>query len=159
MPLEDTDNILLVNDRNELERVPQHNYETESRLHELVDKYPDLIVGDQINPDDPPRWILVKREAGISDSEDGNDRWSVDNLLLDQYGRPILVEVKRSADSRIRREVVGQMLDYAANAQRYWPLERIKTWLASRLGGLEVIGVFTDSAKIADGSLLPSESA
>lgn len=137
MPLEDTDNIFLVNDRNELERVPHHNYENEGRLHELVDKYPDLIVGDQINPDDPPRWIVVKREAGISDCEDGNDRWSVDNLLLDQYGRPTLVEVKRSADSRIRREVVGQMLDYAANAQSYWPLERIKTWLAARFGGLE----------------------
>ena len=28
---------------------------------------------------------------------------------------------KRSTDSRIRREVVGQMLDYAANAILYWP--------------------------------------
>ena len=31
---------------------------------------------------------------------------------------PTLVEVKRSSDTRIRREVVGQMLDYAANGQR-----------------------------------------
>ena len=29
---------------------------------------------------------------------------------------PTLVEVKRSSDTRIRREVVGQMLHYAANA-------------------------------------------
>jgi hypothetical protein len=28
--------------------------------------------------------------------------------------------VKRSSDTRIRREVVGQMLDYAANGVRYW---------------------------------------
>jgi hypothetical protein len=28
---------------------------------------------------------------------------------------PTLLEVKRSSDTRIRREVVGQMLDYAAN--------------------------------------------
>jgi hypothetical protein len=34
---------------------------------------------------------------------------------------PTLVEVKRATDTRIRREVVGQMLDYAANAARYWP--------------------------------------
>ena len=34
---------------------------------------------------------------------------------------PTLVEVKRSSDTRIRREVVGQMLDYAANGVRYWP--------------------------------------
>ena len=33
----------------------------------------------------------------------------------------MVVEVKRSSDTRIRREVVGQMLDYAANGVRYWP--------------------------------------
>lgn len=42
---------------------------------------------------------------------------------------PTLVEVKRSTDTRIRREVVGQMLDYAANAKLYWPLESIQEWL------------------------------
>jgi hypothetical protein len=36
---------------------------------------------------------------------------------------PTLVEVKRSDDTRIRREVVGQMLDYAANGVVYWPGE------------------------------------
>lgn len=36
------------------------------------------------------------------------------------------MEVKRSSDTRIRREVVGQMLDYAANAVVYWPVEEIR---------------------------------
>ena len=31
-----------------------------------------------------------------------------------------------STDNRIRREVVGQMLDYAANAVLYWPVETIR---------------------------------
>jgi hypothetical protein len=39
---------------------------------------------------------------------------------------PTLVEVKRRADTRIRREVVGQMLDYAANGVVYWPLEQLR---------------------------------
>ena len=39
---------------------------------------------------------------------------------------PTLVEVKRSSDTRERREVVGQMLDYAANAVVYWPIETIR---------------------------------
>jgi hypothetical protein len=34
--------------------------------------------------------------------------------------------VKRSSDTRIRREVVGQMLDYAANALLYWPIETLR---------------------------------
>jgi hypothetical protein len=50
----------------------------------------------------------------------------VDHLFLDQDGVPTIVEVKRCSDSRIRREVVGQMLDYAANAVVYWPVEDIR---------------------------------
>ncbi len=33
-----------------------------------------------------------------------------------------MVRVKRR-DTRIRREVVGQMLEYAANAVTYWPVD------------------------------------
>lgn len=40
---------------------------------------------------------------------------TLDHLFVDQDGVLTLVEVKRSSDTRIRREVVGQMLDYAAN--------------------------------------------
>ncbi len=36
--------------------------------------------------------------------------------MVDKEGVPILVEVKRSTDTRIRREVVAQMLDYACRA-------------------------------------------
>jgi len=38
---------------------------------------------------------------------------------------PVLVEVKRADDTRIRREVVAQMLDYAANCVAYPPIDRI----------------------------------
>ncbi len=34
--------------------------------------------------------------------------------MVDQNGVPVLVEVKRSSDTRIRREVIAQMLDYAS---------------------------------------------
>lgn len=51
---------------------------------------------------------------------------SLDHLFLDQDGVPTLVEVKRATDSRTRREVVAQMLDYAANAVLYWPIEEIQ---------------------------------
>lgn len=68
----------------------------------------------------------MKREAGIPDADNTSDRWSVDHLLLDQYGVPTLVEVKRSSDTIIRRELVGQLLEYAANAERYWPAGKIR---------------------------------
>jgi len=102
-----------------------------------VDKYPELIVGEQINPDDPPRWIVIQREAAIPSSEEQSGRWSIDHLFLDQRARPTFVEVKRSSDTRIRREVVGQMLDYAANALKYWPPDQIKTLAVEKFGSVE----------------------
>jgi hypothetical protein len=50
----------------------------------------------------------------------------VDHLFLDQEGIPTIVEVKRGSDTRIRREVIGQMLDYAPNAVRFWPIETLR---------------------------------
>jgi hypothetical protein len=59
-------------------------------------------------------------------------RWSLDHLFFDQDAVPTLIEVKRSSDTRIRREVVGQMLDYAANAVVYLPIEQIRSWFEER---------------------------
>lgn len=57
--------------------------------------------------------------------------------MLDQFGVPTLVEVKRSSDTRIGREVVGQMLDYVANAQAYWAAGRMRQMLSDELGSTE----------------------
>lgn len=103
----------------------------------LIATHPDLLAGEQLDSDDPVRWMLVRSEAGVPDEEGSGNRWSIDHLLLDQHGRPTFVEVKRSSDSRIRREVVGQMLDYAANAQAYWPVNRIRSLAAEAAGGEE----------------------
>jgi hypothetical protein len=86
-----------------------------------------LLVGDQIDPQSPRRWILVKREQSISTGEIGASIWSIDHVFLDQDGIPTLVEIKRQTDSRLRREVVGQMLDYAANCINYWSLETLQS--------------------------------
>jgi hypothetical protein len=100
-------------------------YEAEARLQNLLALYPDLLPGDQIDDEVPRRWLLVAQEVGIPDAEAGGDRWSLDHLFLDQDGTPTFVEVKRSSDTRIRREVVGQLLEYAANA-RYWRIDRMR---------------------------------
>jgi hypothetical protein len=110
-----------------LVELTEEAYDSEELLQSLLADYPALLAGDQIASDHPRRWLLVRREAGIPDQENGQDRWSVDHLFLDQDAIPTFVEVKRSTDTRIRREVVGQMLDYAANAVVYWPVERIQS--------------------------------
>lgn len=98
-----------------------------------------LIAGNQVDSESPRRWLLVSREMGVPAEEEGSSRWSVDHLFLDQDGIPTIIEVKRASDTRIRREVVGQMLDYAANALVYWPLKEIQDRFSDRCdrGGLD----------------------
>lgn len=134
-----SDTIFLINSEGGLEKIPHRQYESEDLLQRLVESHPEILVGEQIDPDNPPRWLLIEREVGIPDREGGSNRWAIDHLLLDQNGRPTFVEVKRSSDTRIRREVVGQMLDYAANAKVYWPEDRIRALAAEASGGLEAL--------------------
>jgi len=76
--------------------------------------------------------FLLQREAPVPDQEQGGGRWSLDHLFVDGDGVPVLVEVKRATDTRARREVVAQMLDYAANGVSYWPVEGLVTSLQDR---------------------------
>jgi hypothetical protein len=100
-------------------------YEAETLLQALIAEHPEILADDEGGE---WGWVLVKREAGVADREHGADRWSLDHLFLDQAGVPTLVEVKRSSDTRARREVVAQMLDYAANATSHWKVELLRTW-------------------------------
>lgn len=105
----------------------EHKYDSESLLQELLAEYPNLLAGEQMDSAEPRRWLLVKREVGVPGEEESSDRWSLDHLFLDQDGVPTLVEVKRSENTEIRRKIVGQMLDYAANAVAYWPPQSIRS--------------------------------
>ncbi len=118
--------IFLLDGDRTLRPMEEEPYDSEDLLQTLLADHPDLLAGDQINDREPRRWLLVRREFGVPDTEKASDRWAVDHLFLDQDGVPTLVEVKRSSDTRIRREVVGQLLDYAAHAAAYWPVERIR---------------------------------
>lgn len=117
--------IYVMND-GELHTLSETKYEAEETLQKLLRDHPDLLAGDQIGSGEPRRWILVDREFGISDDESVSRRWSLDHLFLDQDGIPTLVEVKRSTNRKIRRQVVGQMMDYAANAIRYGDVGRVR---------------------------------
>ena len=101
-------------------------YDSEAALQKLIADHPEVLAGERMTPDAPRRWLLISREMGIPDSPDSGDRWAVDHLLLDQDARPTLVEVKRGDNPEIRRRVVGQMLDYAAHATRYWSAAGIR---------------------------------
>jgi len=109
-----------------------HCMNEETELQNLLEKNLDLIPGDQVDPDNPRRWLLIKRELSVEDPATGEGRWSLDFLLVDQDGVLTLVECKRFRDVRARREVIGQMFDYVANTSFYLSRDAILAHLEAR---------------------------
>jgi hypothetical protein len=92
---------------------------SEDFMQDLVATHPELIA------DQDRALLLIRREQPITDREEGSGRWSLDHLFVTRNGIPVLVELKRAVDTRLRREIIGQMLDYAANGTAYWQRGRI----------------------------------
>jgi hypothetical protein len=118
--------VFVLNESQGLVALAPREFVNEDDFQQLLEKYPALLSGNQTDDGRPLRWLLIKREKSIPAEDGGSGRWSVDHLFVDQDGIPTLVEVKRQSDTRLRREVVGQMLDYAANAVVYWPVEQLR---------------------------------
>lgn len=118
--------VFVLQDKDTLVPMQPEQFAAEVDFQALLSKFPALLVGDQIDADDPRRFLLVKQELPIG-HEDVTRRWSLDHLFLDQDGVPTLVEVKRQSDGRLRREVVGQMLDYASNFQSSWTADSMRS--------------------------------
>lgn len=114
--------VFMISPANELTALKRANYDSEHLFQTLLADHPELL---GLATTENGRLLLVKREAPVHESEAGGGRWSLDHLFLDQDGVPILVEVKRASDNRTRREVVAQMLDYAANGVAYWQIEEM----------------------------------
>lgn len=126
-------------------------YLSEDDLQRLIATHPALL-GSCTSATDERELLLIKREMGVPDRENGNDRWSMDHFFIDQACVPTLVEVKRSTDARIRREVVGQMLDYAANGVAYLPIEAVKSRFNAQWGAEagERLEAFLDKAEMSE---------
>jgi hypothetical protein len=95
----------------------------EDALQTLLQKYPEVIPGAQISPalDSPPQFLLLRREMPI-----GN--WSLDHLYVDQYGILTLIETKLAENPEARREVIGQIIEYAANSTTAWASGKLRQY-------------------------------
>jgi hypothetical protein len=56
--------IFAIDANNGLVEMTEASYDSEQILQALLAEHPGLIAGDQIDPDEPRRWILVSRELG-----------------------------------------------------------------------------------------------
>jgi hypothetical protein len=114
--------MFMIDAANGLTALSQADYDSEDLFQTLLADHPVLLA---VASGPSGRLLLVRREAPVPEAQDGPGRWSLDHLFLDGDGVPVLVEVKRATDTRARREVVAQMLDYAANGVAYWPVDQL----------------------------------
>ena len=115
-----------------LEPMNEQAFQFEHMLQELIADYPELLAGEQMDPGNPRRWILITREKGIAESADTGHRWSIDHVFIDQDAVPTLVEAKRGSNTEIRRAIVGQLLEYAAHAMITWNMSDLRSIFEQR---------------------------
>lgn len=93
-------------------RVPQGEARREAVLRDLIAAHPGLLPVHDLDPS-YGRLITVTRELAIPGVG------FVDVLLMDENGRLVVVECKLWRNPQARREVVGQILDYARELSRF----------------------------------------
>lgn len=142
--------IFLVGADNVMTELQRSDYGSEDIFQKLLADHPAMLGGAA---GVKSRLLLVRREQPVPDQTEGADRWSLDHLFVDSDGVPVLVEVKQASDTRARREVVAQMLDYAANGVAYWPIGQIIAAHRDTAGALgrdpdEELAMFLEGADV-----------
>lgn len=98
---------------------------SEAQLQDIVHRHPGSLPIDEVDPSfrNP---ISICRELRTSAG-------AIDNLLVTTSGLPILVECKLWRNPESRREVVGQIIDYAKELSR-WTSSDLQREVSRRLG-------------------------
>lgn len=97
---------------NLVSRVPQGDDRREHALRDLIHDQPSIMPVHDLDPS-YGRLFTIAKELNIPGVG------FVDVLLADERGRLIMIECKLWRNPQARREVVGQILDYARELSRY----------------------------------------
>lgn len=93
-------------------RVAQGEARREAVLRDLIATHPSILPVHDLDPS-YGRLITITRELSIPGVG------FIDVLLMDEHGRLVVVECKLWRNPQARREVVGQILDYARELSRF----------------------------------------
>jgi hypothetical protein len=115
-----------------LEPLEKEGYAKEGDIQRLLADNPAVLASAVDPGGESSQWLLVDRELPIKAEESDTGTWSLDHLFIAADAVPVLVEVKRSSNPEARREVVAQMLDYAASFAADWSAERLRDRFVQR---------------------------
>lgn len=111
----------------------------EAFIQDLVIRHPNVLPLSEIDPtcvDPIPVCDELPTPAG-----------PIDVFMITRSGVPVLVECKLWSNPQARREVVGQIIDYAKELQR-WSFEDLQRSCASRIGS--GFNLFEHVLRVAD---------
>lgn len=97
--------ILLMEDGH-IKPIESSRFEQEAVLQTYLEQYPELLPLHEVE-DNPPPMITIEREVGVPSG-------TIDLLFLDTAGRLTIVETKLVRNPEVRREVIGQIIEYAS---------------------------------------------
>ena len=101
------------------------DYQNEQKLHDILEVNSQLLFSDYPELRNS-ELLLIKSQAPTYDDENTVFATRLDILFVDKEGILNFVEVKLDSNPQIRREVVGQALEYAGNAIENWEIDDIK---------------------------------
>lgn len=107
-------------------RVPEGAATREHPLRDLLHDLPGLLPVHEIEPE-------IGRVAAVAKELHLPGSGTLDLLLVGEHGRLVVVECKLWRNPQARREVVGQILDYAS-ALRGYAYEDLQSAVSARLG-------------------------
>jgi len=129
----------------------------EARLQRLLEENPELIALDEVDPGATPL-IPIGSEVSLGGQ-------ALDLLFIDASGRLTAVEAKLRKNSQVRREVVGQTLEYVSYLST-WTVEDVErqaeryfsgTSTPERFKGMSLYSAMCSSASGAGAEVLPDE--
>jgi hypothetical protein len=97
---------ILVVENRKAQLVDAKKFESEATLQTYLEQFPSLLPVWEVDEDAPPL-LTIGREVGVPSG-------AVDLLFTDANGLLTVVETKLAKNPQVRREVIGQVIEYAS---------------------------------------------
>lgn len=101
---------LFIVEGNQTKVLDQKAFDNETLLQDVVERFPEVIALDDLGVTEP--FIVIGREVATKAGY-------IDVLCIDGDGVLTVIETKLARNSQIRREVVGQVLEYVAQLSKW----------------------------------------
>jgi len=97
---------ILLMEGGQIRPIESSKFKQEAVLQDYLAQYPELLPLHEVE-DNPAPMIAIGREVAVPSG-------AIDLLFLDTSGRLTVVETKLAKNPQVRREVIGQIIEYAS---------------------------------------------